>query len=93
MAWNIRHSETERGRRGLAPAEASEQDSLEQSVAEKGVKDDTYYKALQYIRAKSREEGIDAALQLSGDSPLDGLLVPIQAEGGVACQVAAKAGA
>lgn len=50
-----------------------------------------YSKALDYIRRKSREEGIDAALQHEGNK-LDGLLVPLQAEGGVACSVAAKAG-
>lgn len=93
VTWNTRHSETEGGRPGSHSAWPSGQDNFEESLASKGVKDDTYYKALKYIRAKSREEGIDAALQLPGGSHLDGLLVPIQAEGGVACQVAAKAGA
>ena len=56
-----------------------------------GVKNDTYHRALKYIQRKSREEGIDAALNSSG-AELDGLLVPISADGGVPCQVAAKAG-
>ena len=67
------------------------QDSFEQSLASKGVEDDTYHSALAFIRRKSREEGIDAALSYNG-SQLGGRLVPLQAESGVACQVAAKAG-
>ncbi len=53
--------------------------------------DDIRLKALEYIRKKSREEGIDAALRF-GQKSLDGLLVPLQADKGVACSLAAKAG-
>jgi amidase len=73
------------------PAWPTGQDVFEHCVATKGIEDDTYRKALAYIRKKSREEGIDAALSNEG-LPVDGLLVPIQAEGGVATQVAVKAG-
>jgi amidase len=52
---------------------------------------DKYLKALQYIRRKSREEGVGAAL-LFEEGTLDGLLVPLQADGGVTCSVVAKAG-
>jgi len=48
-----------------------------------------YSKALEYIRRKPREEGIDAVMR-HGEDELDGLLVPLQAEGGVACSVAEK---
>jgi amidase len=51
---------------------------------------DKYLKALQYIRRKSRE-GVGAAL-LFEEGTLDGLLVPLQADGGVTCSVGAKAG-
>lgn len=50
-----------------------------------------YVAALDFVRRKSREEGIDAALG-AGGRMLDGPLVPIHAEGGAACQIAAKAG-
>ncbi|PGH18395.1 hypothetical protein AJ79_00463 [Helicocarpus griseus UAMH5409] len=92
VAWNVRNSEMEGGQPCTHPAWPSGQDNFEQSLASKGILDDTYYNALGYIRKKSREEGIDAALRMSDGSPLDGLLVPLQADGGAACQVAAKAG-
>lgn len=50
-----------------------------------------YTKALEYTLPKSREEGIDAAMKHEGGK-LDGLLVPLLAEGGVGCAVAAKGG-
>ncbi|EDN10015.1 predicted protein [Histoplasma mississippiense (nom. inval.)] len=92
VKYNERHAETEGGRPGVHPAWPSGQDSFEMSLDTKGVMDDTYRHALAYIRRKSREEGIDAALSTKDGNQLDGLLVPLQADGGVACQVAAKAG-
>ena len=56
-----------------------------------GIEDSVYHSALGYIRRTSREEGIDKALRTNGET-LDGLLVPVQADGGVAMQIAAKAG-
>lgn len=91
IAYNIKYTEKEGGRPGAHPAWPKGQDNFEKSLESKGVMDDTYYKALAYIWRKSREEGIDAALSCGG-LQLDGLLVPVQAETGVACQVAAKAG-
>jgi amidase len=91
IAYNRKHTKDEGGVPGTHPAWVTGQDSFEMSGATKGVKTDTYYKALNYIRQKSREEGIDAALKY-GQLELDGLLVPIHANGGVACQLAAKAG-
>lgn len=91
MAYNRMYTEEEGGVPGTHPAWVTGQDSFEMSKATKGVKTETYYKALNYIRRKSREEGIDAALQFQ-QLELNGLLVPIHADGGVACQLAAKAG-
>lgn len=91
ITYNTKHSDVEGGIPGTHPAWPTGQDSFEKSLASKGVKDDAYYKAREYIRQKSRAEGIDAALNSSGEE-LDGLLVPINADGGVSCQVAAKAG-
>jgi amidase len=92
VEWNAKHAETEGGKPNTHPAWPSGQDNFELSLASKGVMDETYHKALEFIRKKSREEGIDAALQPSQGVHLDGLLVPLQAENGAASQVAAKAG-
>lgn len=91
VAYNIRHTDTEGGVPGTHPAWPTGQDNLVRSVESKANDDTVHDKALKYIRLKSREEGIDAALHHEGIE-LDGLLVPLQAEGGVACSVAAKAG-
>ena len=88
VAYNVKHTEHEGGVAGTHPAWPTGQDSFEESMKSKGIKDQTYVDALSYVGRKAREEGIDAAL----GTKLDGLLVPLQADGGVACQVAAKAG-
>ncbi|KAI0459566.1 amidase [Xylaria acuta] len=91
VEYNIKHTEREGGVPGTHPAWPTGQDSFEKSLASKGVEDETYESALSFIRQKTREEGIDAALSYDG-KPLDGLLVPVQADGGVAVQIAAQAG-
>ncbi|EEP81511.1 predicted protein [Uncinocarpus reesii 1704] len=91
VAYNKKNADKEGGFPGKHPCWPMGQDNFEKSVKSKGAMDDTYHRALEYIRKKSREEGIDAALSWKG-SKLDGLLVPVQAERGVASQVAAKAG-
>jgi amidase len=91
VAYNTKHTGKEGGIPGTHPAWASGQDSFEMSLASRGVKGEAYHTALKYIRQKSREEGIDAALNSRGE-PLDGLLVPLHAIEYTACQVAAKAG-
>ncbi|KAI1936815.1 hypothetical protein LOZ66_004321 [Ophidiomyces ophidiicola] len=91
VAYNQRHAEAEGGYPNIHPCWPSGQDNFEKSVESKGTKNEQYREALTFIQQKSREEGIDAALYWK-NSKLDGLLVPIQAENGVACQVAAKAG-
>ncbi|KAI1120298.1 amidase signature domain-containing protein [Nemania abortiva] len=91
VAYNIKHTDTEGGVPGTHPAWPTGQDNFDRCIESKDDGEAVYSKALKYIRQKSREEGIDAALMHEG-SGLDGLLVPVQAEGGVACSVAAKAG-
>ncbi|KAI0903826.1 amidase signature domain-containing protein [Ustulina deusta] len=91
VAYNIKHTDTEGGVPGTHPAWPTGQDNFDRSIESKHDSEAVYSKALEYIRRKSREEGIDAAM-VHGESELDGLLVPIQAEGGVATSVAAKAG-
>lgn len=93
VAYNKTHTATEGGVPGTHPAWPVGQDSFDMSCASKGVQDKTYWSALEYIRLKAREEGIDAAMG-DGDEEgkLDALLVPCQAEGEVSWQVVAKAG-
>lgn len=91
IAWNRKYSNREGGVPGVHPAWPSGQDNFEMALELKGEQNEAYFAALKFIRQKSREEGIDAALGFQEDM-LDGLLVPIHADGGIACQVAAKAG-
>jgi amidase len=91
VAYNVRHTDQEGGVPGSHPAWPTGQDNFDRCLESKDCDDALYFKALDYIRRKSREEGIDAALR-RGEGGLDGLLVPLQAEAGVACSVAAKAG-
>ncbi|KAI1358530.1 amidase signature domain-containing protein [Xylaria arbuscula] len=91
IAYNIKHTDKEGGIPGTHPAWPTGQDNFDRCVESKDDSEAVYRKALEYNRRKSREEGIDAAMALGRDE-LDGLLVPVQAEGGVACSVAAKAG-
>ena len=92
IAFNRKHADEEGGIPGRHDAWPTGQDVFEQSAETKGVEDETYRKALSFIRRKSRSEGIDAALGEKEGEKLDGLVVPVQAESGLANQVAAKAG-
>ena len=91
MDYNIENTGREGGVSGTHPAWPTGQDCFDRCLESEAWDADIHDRALSYIRQKSREEGIDAALQHEG-SQLDGLLVPLQADGGVACSVAAKAG-
>ncbi|KAI0537688.1 amidase [Xylaria digitata] len=82
IQYNIEHTDREGGVPGTHPAWPTGQDSFDKSQASKGIKDETYESALNYIHQKARDEGIDAALEYDG-KPLDG---------GVAMQIAAQAG-
>ncbi|KAH8202579.1 hypothetical protein TruAng_003290 [Truncatella angustata] len=91
IAYNINHTEREGGVAGTHPAWPTGQDSFDKSFRSAGIEDNIYHSALEYIRRKTREEGFDKALFVNGKE-LDGLLVPVQADGGVALQLAAQAG-
>lgn len=91
VEYNNKHTDTEGGLPGTHPAWPTGQDNFNRCIESKDDDESVYSKALKYILRKSRKEGIDAAM-IHGESELDGLLVPVQAEGGVACSVAAKAG-
>ncbi|RMZ81636.1 hypothetical protein DV737_g2349, partial [Chaetothyriales sp. CBS 132003] len=91
VAYNIKHTDTEGGVPGTHPAWPTGQDNFDRCIEAKNEDMDTYKKALAYVQVKSREQGIDAALK-HPEGDLDGLLVPISADGGVGCSVAAKAG-
>lgn len=91
VAYNIKHTASEGGCPGTHPAWPTGQDNFDKCVESKDWPEERYKEALTYIQLKSREEGIDAALRVQGNT-LDGLLVPLQADGGAACSVAAKAG-
>lgn len=91
VAYNVKHTDQEGGVPGTHLAWPTGQDSFDRCLESKDVDGTIYGKALKYIRRESRERGIDAAMR-SGEDTLDGLLVPLQAEGGAACSLAAKAG-
>ncbi|KEF62740.1 uncharacterized protein A1O9_00713 [Exophiala aquamarina CBS 119918] len=88
---NITHTTSEGGVPGTHPAWPTGQDNCDKCLEAENEVGDTYKEALAYIRAKSREQGIDAALR-HPEGILDGLLVPISVDGGVSCSIAAKAG-
>ncbi|KAL2071773.1 hypothetical protein VTL71DRAFT_13008 [Oculimacula yallundae] len=91
VAYNIENTTREGGIPGTHPAWPTGQDNFDKCLESKDWPKQRHAEALAYIQRKSREEGIDAALRQEGE-PLDGLLVPLQADRGVACSVAAKAG-
>ncbi|SMR46523.1 unnamed protein product [Zymoseptoria tritici ST99CH_1A5] len=73
------------------PAFYSGQDGLLASLETKGVQDETYWQALNFCRASTRERGIDHALaQGPNGTKLDALLVPPDV--GQSYQIAAQAG-
>jgi amidase len=91
VAYNVRHTDKEGGVPGTHLAWPTGQDNFNRCIESKDCDVAVYSKALEYIWRKSREEGIDAAM-MHGEEELDGLLVPLQADKGTACSVAAKAG-
>ncbi|KAI0198955.1 amidase [Astrocystis sublimbata] len=93
VEYNIKHTEKEGGVPGTHPAWPTGQDGFDKCLALKGIEGDTYKTARLYVRGKTRDEGIDEALvPVYRGKPLDGLLVPVQADGGVATEIAAQAG-
>jgi amidase len=97
VAYNIKHVDQEGGVPGTHAAWPTGQDNFDRCLASKDEDETIYQRALEYIQRESRERGIDAALRSednnnNNNTTLDGLLVPLQADGGVACSLAAKAG-
>ncbi|ODV84779.1 hypothetical protein CANARDRAFT_200305 [[Candida] arabinofermentans NRRL YB-2248] len=95
VEYNYANDGTEGGNPGTLPAFASGQDSFLASLEWKGVYNETYYQALDYIHRTTREEGIDYALNYTDPSTgenfqLDGLIVPTSVS--VTYQQAAMAG-
>lgn len=93
IAWNNKHHE------GAAPGDDPGfpygHDLLVQVAELKGVKDETYYRALRFVQEQSREKGIDAALRYQPDPSkpaiqLDALIIADRKGSGQ--QMAAQAG-
>ncbi|KAK5049517.1 hypothetical protein LTR84_004446 [Exophiala bonariae] len=91
VKYNIDHTHTEGGVPGTHLAWPTGQDNFDRCLEAKNESEEQYTKAFEYIRLKSREQGIDAALTHS-EGDLDGLIVPISVDGGVSVSIAAKAG-
>ncbi|CEL00494.1 Putative Amidase family protein [Aspergillus calidoustus] len=92
VRYNRENYGSEGGFPSINPAFGSGQDGFEAALASRGIMDGTYYRALEFCRRTSREEGIDAALKLTNNNTvvLDGLLVP--ADVAQSIQIAAQAG-
>lgn len=91
MDYNIKHTLVEGGVPRTHPAWPTGQDNFDKSASTMGIAYGIYHSALDYIRRTLREEGIGNAL--GADSGMfGGLVVPIQADDGVAMQIAAQAG-
>lgn len=78
--YNYANDGTEGGNAGVVPAFKSGQDGLLASLEWGGVKNETYYQAVEFVHRTSRDEGIDYALNYTdaqgNNFQLDGLLVP-----------------
>jgi amidase len=62
VAFNQKNDGTEGGYPGSTPAFPDGQAYLLEMLEQRGVKDETYYKALKHIQYQTRQNGIDAAL-------------------------------
>jgi amidase len=86
IAWNEKHNMG--ARPGDLPGFPNGHDYLETVVKTKGVRDETYYNALKFIREQTRDRGFDAIFKEHPE--LDCLIVPDRR--GSAQQLAAQAG-
>ncbi|SLM38211.1 amidase family protein [Lasallia pustulata] len=89
VAFNLANAGSEGGLPALNPAFGSGQDGFLASLATGGIMNETYYQALSFCQASTRQHGIDAALANNG-TPVDALLVPPDVA--QSYQVAAQAG-
>ncbi|KAK3330769.1 amidase [Apodospora peruviana] len=95
VEYNKQNNGTEGAEPGALPAYPDGQSNLHEIIDCHGVKDETYYQALNHIRKQTREKGIDAALSYktpkTGETiALDGLLFCDRS--GIGQQFAAQAG-
>ncbi|SCW00929.1 LAFE_0D01266g1_1 [Lachancea fermentati] len=95
VEYNYQYAGSEGGYPDVHPAFASGQDAFLDSLAWGGVKNETYWQAVEYVARTSRDEGIDSALNYTDPTTgeniqLDGLLVPSGLS--ITYQQAAKAG-
>ena len=95
VAYNYKNTGSEGGYDSTHPAFSSGQDSFLDSLAWGGIKNDTYWEAVEFVQRTSRDEGIDHALNYTDPNTgenfkLDGLLVPSGLS--ITYQQAAKAG-
>jgi amidase len=86
ITYNLQHTIQEGGIPGTHPAWPTDQDGFDKCIESKDWPNDKYLEALQYIRRKSREEGVGAALRFE-EGTLEGLLVPLQADGVLRAQL------
>ncbi|KAH8901440.1 amidase signature enzyme [Thozetella sp. PMI_491] len=89
VEYNNANVGTEGGLPGIHPAFASGQDAFLASLSTKGIRNETYWQALEFCQGGCRR-GIDTALGLHNGTKLDGLLVPPDV--GQSYQIAAQAG-
>lgn len=95
VAYNYNFTGSEGGYNNTHPAFSSGQDSFLDSLAWGGIKNATYWEAVEFVQRTSRDEGIDHALNYTDPDTgenfkLDGLLVPSGLS--ITYQQAAKAG-
>jgi len=93
----VTYNEANRGTEGAFPGDHAAfptgQDNFHECIKTQGIKDETYQKALQYVQQKSREEGIDAALQYSAEGiPQQFAALLVFDRKGAGQQMAAQAG-
>ncbi|KAG9229622.1 amidase signature domain-containing protein [Amylocarpus encephaloides] len=89
MQYNVDNVGSEGGIPGVHPAFKSGQDGFHASLQTKGIMNETYWQALNFIHRTTREDGIDGALYNNG-TQLTALLVP--SDVGQSYQIAAQAG-
>ena len=93
VKYNIENRGTEGAYPGDHAAFPTGQDNFDEILEAGGRRDDVYHEALKYVRQKTREEGIDAALQ---DTDKDGKHVELDAlilcdRKGIGQQISAQA--
>lgn len=73
MAYNYANEGTEGGSPGVHPAFSAGQDSFLASLETKGIRNETYWQAVEYCRTQAGPLGIDAYVQFSKPCWLNGI--------------------